>query len=53
MGEFFKAGKEAMKQKNYDRAEQKFNAPLEAANKLGKDDPRLGNIHSAITEIYF
>lgn len=49
---FFKSGKEALKRKNYDRAERDLWAALEDANKLGKDDPRQGNIHSALAEVY-
>ncbi len=48
----FKAGKIAIKKGEFSRAEEAFKKALAEAGKFGDDNPRLGNIHSALGDLY-
>ena len=47
-----RAGKDSIKRKNYDMAEQQLKSALADAGILGDEDPRLGNIYASLAEVY-
>ena len=49
---FFKCGKEALEEGDYEDAELQLNRALKSAGKYGDEDPRLANIHNALAEVY-
>ena len=49
---FFKCGKEALAEGDYEDAELQLNRALKSAGKYGNEDPRLANIHNALAELY-
>ena len=49
---FFKCGKEALEEGDYEDAELQLKRALKSAGKYGDEDPRLANIHNALAELY-
>ena len=49
---FFKSGKEALEEDDFEDAELLLKRALKSARKYGDEDPRLANIHNALGELY-
>ena len=48
----FKAGKTALKNREFELAQRQLKSALRDASRFGKEDPRLGNIHASLAELY-